>query len=81
MTDDADLRTLDTLPTADTIRTLRKQARERGESVGAKFPAADDTLKRFVVSPRGTCVVLNDTREESFIPSVSAEEIASTLQK
>jgi hypothetical protein len=48
--------------------------------VGVTFPTADGDRKRFVVSPRGTCVLLNDTREATFNRSVDAAEIAATLQ-
>ena len=67
-------------PDADTIAELRERAGNRGESVGVTFPAPDGSRKRFVVSPRGTCVLLNDTREDTFNRSVDAEGIAAALQ-
>lgn len=80
MADDIEMRDLPAPPDADTIANLREQASSRGESIGVSFPASDDTRKRFVVSPRGTCVLLNDTREDTFNRSVEAAEIASALQ-
>jgi len=74
-----DTRTLDAPPDADLITELRDRAHDRGEAVGVIFPA-DGERKRLVVSPRGTCVLLNETREDSFNPSVGVEEIAATLQ-
>jgi len=68
-------------PDADTITELRDEAGSSGESVGATFPTPDGDRKRFVVSPRGTCVLLNDTREDTFNRSVEAEEIATALQE
>ncbi len=47
---------------------------------GGPFPDADGDPKRFVVSPRGTCVVLTNLREDSFNPSETAEDIASALR-
>ena len=73
--------TPDALPDADRIAALRKQADAEGESVEVTFPAADGTTKRFVVSPRGTCVLLANTREDSFNPSVAPKEIAASLQE
>lgn len=81
MSDPIELRDLDTPPDADTVRSLRSQARDRDKSMGVTYPATDKTRKRFVVSPRGTCVVLNDTREETYNHSVSAEKIAESLRE
>ncbi|MFB6230102.1 MAG: hypothetical protein ABEL04_03005 [Salinibacter sp.] len=79
MDDQIDTHDLDAPPDADLITELRDRAHDRGEAVGVTFPA-DGGRKRFVVSPRGTCVLLNDTREDSFNPSVGVEEIAAALQ-
>jgi len=67
-------------PDADTITELRDEASSSGASVGVTFPTPDGDRKRFVVSPRGTCVLLNDTREETFNRSVDAADIAAALQ-
>jgi len=67
-------------PDADMIADLREKASDRGETVGVTFPTPDGDRKRFVVSPRGTCVLLNDTREDTFNRSVDADEIADALQ-
>lgn len=72
---------LDAPPDADTIADLREQAAAQGESVEVTFPAADGDAKRFVVSPRGTCVVLANTREDTFNQSVAPEDIAASLQE
>lgn len=81
MTDQPDVPALDTLPDAETIADLRDQAAARGESVEVTFPTADDTTKRFVVSPRGTCVVLADTREDTFNHSDAPEDVAAALRE
>ena len=80
VSEEIDFSTLDAAPNAEVIASLRDQAADRGESVGVTFPADGDT-KRFVVSPRGTCVLLNDTREDTFNRSVAAEKIAAALQE
>ncbi|MFB6280007.1 MAG: hypothetical protein ABEK75_10930 [Salinibacter sp.] len=72
---------LDSPPDAEVIAELRTQASAQGESVEVTFPTADGETKRFVVSPRGTCVVLQDTREDSFNPSVAPEEVAASLRE
>lgn len=80
MADAIDLRDLDAPPDAETVTALREEASTREATVGVTFPAGDGDSKRFVVSPRGTCVLLNDTREDSFTPSVGADEIAAALR-
>lgn len=80
MADAADMSTLDAPPKAETIAELRDEATRRGESVGVTFPTTKDAQKRFVASPRGTCVVLNDTREDTFNQSMAADEIADALR-
>ena len=72
---------LDTPPDADQIADLREQAAEEDRSIEVRFPDAGDEPKRFVVSPRGTCVVLTNLREDSFNPSVTAKDIASALRQ
>lgn len=79
MTDSAP--SLDAPPDADQIADLREQAAEEDRSIEVTFPDADDESKRFVVSPRGTCVVLTNTRENSFNPSATSEDIASALRE
>ena len=80
MTESADVSALDGPPDAAQVASLREQASEEGASVEVTFPTGDGETKRFVVSPRGTCVVLHDLRENSFTPSVSSEDIAAALQ-
>lgn len=80
MTDEIQYQELDAPPNADKIARLREEAAEREESVGVTFPTPDDVEKRFVVSPRGTCVLLNDVRKDSFNPSEEVEDIAEALR-
>jgi hypothetical protein len=80
MADTPDMRDLAAPPDADTIADLREEADRLGDSVGVTFPTPDGARKRFVVSPRGTCVLLNDTREDTFNRSVGAEEVAAALR-
>ncbi len=81
MTDQSDVPALDAPPDAETIADLRDRAAAHDESVEVTFPTADNDTKRFVVSPRGTCVVLANTREDSFTPSVAAGDIAVALRE
>lgn len=81
MPDAIEMRDLSAPPDAKTIADLRDEASSRGTTVGVTFPTPDGARKRFVVSPRGTCVLLNDTREDTFNRSVEAEEIATALQE
>lgn len=81
MANPSDASQLDAPPDAERIADLRKQAATQGNSVEVTFPTASGETKRFVVSPRGTCVLLANTREDSFNPSVAAEDIASALSK
>lgn len=73
-------KTLDTPPDAAQIAELREQAASEEHSVEVTFPGADGDPKRFVVSPRGTCVVLTNLREDTFNPSVAPEEVADALR-
>lgn len=81
MPDAIEMTDLEAPPDADTITELRDEADSSGATVGVTFPTPDGDRKRFVVSPRGTCVLLNDTREDTFNRSVDATEIASSLQE
>jgi len=80
MANTAEMSALEAPPDAATIAELRDEADRRDETVGVTFPTGGDTRKRFVASPRGTCVLLNDTREDTFNHSVSADEIANALR-
>lgn len=80
MPDQSESPHLDAPPDADRITELREQAAAEGTAVELRFPTADGTTKRFVVSPRGTCVLLDDTREDTFNQSVAPEEIAASLR-
>ena len=73
-------RTLDHVPDASTITSLRDDAAEQDASVEVKYPGDEDAEKRLVVSPRGTVVVLTDVSEATFNRSRSATEIAEQLQ-
>jgi hypothetical protein len=79
MPDLQDLPTLDASPTAAQIAEMREKAAAEGESVQVALPTDADVPKRLVVSPRGTCVLLQDTREESFTPAVDAADVAEAL--
>ena len=81
MTSSSPTSSLNSLPDAEAIAELRNQASAQGESVEVSFPSANGDTKRFVVSPRGTCVVLQNTREDSFNPSVAPEEVAAALRE
>jgi len=81
MTDLADAPALDSPPTATQIAELREQASEDHASVQVTYSGASGETKRFVVSPRGTCVVLQDLREDSFAPSVAPEDVAEALRE
>lgn len=72
---------LDVPPNAETIADLREQAAAQEKSVEVQFPATDGETKRFVVSPRGTCVLLQNVREDTFNRSVAPDEIASALRE
>lgn len=72
---------LDTPPDAAQIAELREQAADEERSAEIVFPGADGETKRFVVSPRGTCVVLTNLREDTFNPSVAAEDVAAALRE
>lgn len=72
---------LDTPPDASQIADLRERAADENHSVEVTFPSADGAPKRFVVSPRGTCVVLTNLREDTFNPSVAAEDVAAALRE
>jgi hypothetical protein len=69
----------DSPPDAEAIADLRNQASAQDESIEVTFSTTDGDTKRLVVSPRGTCVLLQDTREDSFIPSVAPEDVAASL--
>lgn len=81
MVDTKETSSLDEIPSADTIESLRDRARDAGESVVVTFPADDGERKRLVTSPRGTCVLLNDVSEDIFNSSVGADEIAAALRE
>lgn len=81
MKETADATELDSVPDAEIIEELRNEAGASEESVAILFPSTEGPPKHLVVSPRGTCVVLDETIDESFNPSVSAEEIATALRR
>jgi hypothetical protein len=79
MPDLQDLPTLETPPTAARITEMREKAAAKDETVQVLLPTETDPPERLVVSPRGTCVLLQDTRTASFNPSVPADEVADAL--
>jgi hypothetical protein len=79
MSDLQELPTLEAAPTAAQITEMREQAAADGATIQVALPTETPPPKRLVVSPRGTCVLLQDTRTASFNPSVPADEIADAL--
>lgn len=80
MPDAIEMKDLSVPPDSDTITELRDKASSRGASVVVTFSTPDGDHKRFVVSPRGTCVLLSDTREDTFNRSMDTDEIAASLR-
>lgn len=77
MTDDAADTAIDE-PTTALVKSLRSKAAKRGEEVTAELPTEEPRF--LVVSPRGTCVVLNeDTRQATFPPDEDADAVADDL--
>lgn len=75
---DRDVYSLSESPTANAISDLRAEAELESEAVAASIPSASDTY--LVISPRGTCVLLNDyLKSNSWTPQTSAETIAQEL--
>lgn len=71
---------LDDAPTADDIDQFRAQAEDRDDSFIAAFRNAEGEERYLVVSPRGTCVILDENySEDSFNPSKSADEVAAAI--
>lgn len=81
MSDTVDRRTIDQLPDASIITTLRDEAADREISIEATYPSPDGPEKRLVVSPRGTVVLLQNTSEATFNQSESAADIAEALRE
>jgi hypothetical protein len=75
-----DVKHLDAPPTADAIESLRTEAHEHAEAVAAALPWGADTY--LVVSPRGTCVLLDDfLKSDSWAPDKSAETVSTELHE
>ncbi|PEN14952.1 hypothetical protein CRI94_01275 [Longibacter salinarum] len=73
------VKNLDASPTPDGIDQLRTEAQEHAEAVAAALPWGSDTY--LVVSPRGTCVLLDDfVTRDSWEPNKSSETVATELQ-
>jgi len=71
---------LDETPGAATIRHLREQAADRGESAIATFTTPERDAYHLVVSSRGTCVLLQDgVTVQTFNPSFSDDDVADAL--
>jgi hypothetical protein len=70
---------LESLPSPETIRRLRLRANDDAKAVAASLPGPSDTY--LVVSPRGTCVLLdNFLKSASWAPQNSPETVADDLQ-
>jgi hypothetical protein len=75
---DRTIHSLDTKPTATAIADLRDEANAASEAVAAALP--DDADAFLVVSPRGTCVLLeNYLKRASWPPQEDAETVATEL--
>jgi hypothetical protein len=72
---------LDAAPDADAIDAYRSEADEAGDSIVVAYPSADGDDRYLVVSPRGTCAVLDDRSIsiDSFNPDIDATEVANAL--
>lgn len=71
---------LEAPPDAETVLMLREHAQQTGESMIATF---DDEYRRvlyFIVSDRGTCVLLADrVAVQTFNRELDAEKVAAAL--
>lgn len=70
---------LDAPPSADAVRSYRRQAADAGTAVRVEFPGPEGP-HTLVVSPRGTCTVLTDTVSGTPLPpSASEDAVAEAL--
>jgi hypothetical protein len=68
--------TLDHAPSADEIASYREEASQQDDSVAVRYPH-DDGARELVVSPRGTCVVLeNNTSNDALNPDTATTDVA-----
>lgn len=75
---DRTVHSLDNTPTATAIDELRDEANEISEAIAATLPAEADAF--LVVSPRGTCVLLNkNLKHNSWPPAKDADTIAMEI--
>lgn len=75
---DRTVHSLDAKPTATAIADLRDQAHSASEAVAAALPDEADAF--LVVSPRGTCVLLdNYLKRDSWPPHKDAETVATEI--
>ena len=76
---DRNVEHLESLPSPEAIRRLRSRANDDAEAVAASLPGASDTY--LVVSPRGTCILLdNFLKSASWAPKHSPETVSAALQ-
>jgi hypothetical protein len=68
--------TLDHAPSADEIASYREEALQQDDAVAVRYPH-DDGPRELVVSPRGTCVVLEDnTSNDALNPDTAPTDVA-----
>jgi hypothetical protein len=68
--------TLDQAPSADEIASYREEASQQDDAVAVRYPH-DDGPRELVVSPRGTCVVLeNNTSNDALSPDAPTTDVA-----
>jgi len=69
--------TLDHAPSSEEIESYRKKATEQDESLVVAYPHGD-VQRELVVSPRGTCVVLEyNTSNDALNPDTSPDDVAA----
>jgi len=75
---DRTVHSLDSEPTPTAISELREEADSASEAVAAEFPDNADAF--LVVSPRGTCVLLDDyLKRDSWPPHADAHTVATEI--
>ncbi len=80
MIDTAPTHTLDAPPSADDVRSYRQDAADSGDSVVVAY-VYDGSDRHLVVSPRGTCVVLEGgTSNDAMNPDTAPEAVAEACR-
>lgn len=72
---------LDAPPDAEAISSYRDAAADSGTDVIVRYPNADGDTRHLVVSPRGTCVILQEqVSRDAYAPQTDASTVAEALQ-